>query len=65
MSKLDLVVFGATGFTGKRAIEELARGGKKYADISWAVAGRSQKKLEDLLTETTKKTGMWEIFHID
>ncbi|XP_028161279.1 lipid droplet localized protein-like [Ostrinia furnacalis] len=57
MSKVDLVVFGATGFTGKKVVEELARGEKKYAGISWAVAGRAEKKLEAVLNEVAQKTG--------
>lgn len=57
MSKFDLVVFGATGFTGRKVVEELARGSKKYAGITWAVAGRTEKKLESVLQEVSKKTG--------
>ncbi|KAL0832385.1 hypothetical protein ABMA28_001810 [Loxostege sticticalis] len=57
MSKFDLVVFGATGFTGRKVVEELARGSKKYAGITWAVAGRTEKKLETVLQEVSKKTG--------
>jgi len=42
--KYDIVVFGATGFTGKLAAEHLARTYGK--SIKWAIAGRDQKKLE-------------------
>ena len=42
----DLIVFGATGFTGTLVANYL----KEYApdDLSWAVAGRSQEKLDAL-----------------
>lgn len=47
--KLDLIVFGATGFTGKLVCEYLA---KTYGrDISWGIAGRSHEKLNALATE--------------
>ena len=47
--KLDLIVFGATGFTGKLVCEYLA---KTYGrDISWGIAGRSHDKLNALTTE--------------
>ena len=47
--KLDLIVFGATGFTGKLVCEYLA---KTYdRDISWGIAGRSHEKLNALVTE--------------
>lgn len=56
MSRLDLVIFGATGFTGRKAAEEVARGGKDYDTLSWGVAGRSQDKLEALIKDLTKIT---------
>ena len=40
----DIVVFGATGFTGKLTAEYLAR--HAPADCRWALAGRNQQKLE-------------------
>lgn len=45
--KFDLVLFGATGFTGTLAAKYLA---SKYGDSSlkWAIAGRSKSKLEAL-----------------
>ncbi|XP_059061507.1 saccharopine dehydrogenase-like oxidoreductase [Achroia grisella] len=56
MSRLDIVIFGATGFTGQKAVEEVARGGKDYDTLTWGVAGRSQDKLESLIKEVSKKT---------
>jgi short subunit dehydrogenase-like uncharacterized protein len=42
----DIVLFGATGFTGGLTAEYLA--GNAPAETSWAIAGRNQRKLEDL-----------------
>ena len=42
----DIVLFGATGFTGGLTAEYLA--GHAPAETRWAIAGRNQRKLEDL-----------------
>ena len=42
---LDVVLFGATGFTGQLVAEYLAGGAG--AGARWALAGRNQAKLED------------------
>lgn len=44
--KYHVIVFGATGYTGKLTAEAVL----KYAptDLKWAIAGRSQQKLEGL-----------------
>ncbi|HEY2771981.1 MAG TPA: saccharopine dehydrogenase NADP-binding domain-containing protein, partial [Solirubrobacteraceae bacterium] len=42
----DIVVFGATGFTGALTAEYLARHGP--AGTRWALAGRSRQKLESV-----------------
>src|SRR5262245_26108066 len=39
----DLILFGATGFSGKLVAEYLAR---HDASLTWAIAGRSRDKLE-------------------
>lgn len=53
--KLDVVVFGATGFTGKYIVREFIKiGHKKY---SWGIAGRNHQKLKELLDSVTTKTG--------
>jgi short subunit dehydrogenase-like uncharacterized protein len=44
--RFDVVVWGATGFTGKLVAEYLARNYGVGSGLSWALAGRSQKKLE-------------------
>ena len=49
--KYDLVIFGATGFTGKLVVEYIL---SKYAgnsEIKWAMAGRNLEKLADVRDE--------------
>ncbi|WP_417478805.1 saccharopine dehydrogenase family protein [Maricaulis maris] len=43
--EFDVVVFGATGFTGRLVAEYLAA---EHGAISWAMAGRSQSKLAEV-----------------
>ncbi|KAH8889296.1 hypothetical protein GQ53DRAFT_223077 [Thozetella sp. PMI_491] len=43
----DLVVFGATGYTGKYTAEYIAS--ELPTNLRWAVAGRSQSKLEEVV----------------
>ena len=44
-SKFDIVVYGATGFTGQLVAEYLAGHHKGDANLKWAMAGRSEDKL--------------------
>ena len=44
--ELDLVIFGATGFTGRLTAEYLAH--HAPAGLRWALAGRNESKLEDV-----------------
>ncbi len=48
--EFDLIVYGATGFTGRLAAEYLAQ---RYGDgsVNWAMAGRSLTKLEAVRDE--------------
>lgn len=45
----DLVVFGATGYTGKFTAENVAT--HLPTDLKWAVAGRSRDKLEQVVAK--------------
>lgn len=49
----DVVIFGASGFTGKYVVYELLLKGRK--DLSIAIAGRSKEKLSEVLTEAKKR----------
>ncbi|WP_394843932.1 saccharopine dehydrogenase NADP-binding domain-containing protein [Pendulispora brunnea] len=51
--RFDVVVFGATGFTGKLVAEYLARG-ERAKRLRWAIAGRDKKKLENLKAELVR-----------
>ena len=47
--KNDLIVFGATGFTGKLVVEYLIKHyGLENQKFTWAIAGRDKAKLEEL-----------------
>ena len=41
----DVVVYGATGFTGKLVVEYMLNQYGSDKSISWAMAGRSHEKL--------------------
>jgi len=45
----DLVVFGATGYTGKLTAEHITT--HLPTDLNWAVAGRSRDKLEQTVAK--------------
>jgi short subunit dehydrogenase-like uncharacterized protein len=49
MEKIDIILFGATGFTGQFVAKELAKACSNEK-FTWAIAGRSQNKLNLLLT---------------
>ncbi|KAI5296996.1 hypothetical protein KEM56_005164, partial [Ascosphaera pollenicola] len=49
---IDLVLLGATGYTGVRAAEYIARAFP--TTLRWAVAGRSYEKLRDLVEKLKK-----------
>lgn len=54
--KFDLVVFGASGFTGQYVIKDLVKH-KEQRTVTWAVAGRSKSKLSQCLHEVELETG--------
>lgn len=48
MRKYDIVVLGASGFTGQFVVDEMANFSQTY-NLTWAVAGRNINKLQQLL----------------
>ncbi|SVD39504.1 uncharacterized protein METZ01_LOCUS392358, partial [marine metagenome] len=44
-TNLDIIVYGATGFTGSLCVKYLK---ENYPDINWGIAGRSKEKLISL-----------------
>ncbi|BHF72525.1 hypothetical protein SprV_0401559200 [Sparganum proliferum] len=58
-SKLyDVVIFGATGYTGTVVVEQLAQYCATVSNLTWAVAGRSDTKLEKLLANVADSLGL-------
>ena len=56
MSKpFHIVVWGASGFTGRLVCEHVARDYK--GKVNWAMAGRSKEKLESIRAELAEKYG--------
>lgn len=62
----DIVVFGASGFTGQFVVEEVARAAAAAAAgeghlcsgrLRWAVAGRSSEKLQAVLERAAERLG--------
>jgi short subunit dehydrogenase-like uncharacterized protein len=51
-SKFDIVVYGATGFTGQLVVEYLAANYKSDSGLKWAMAGRSLDKLKSVRDAT-------------
>ncbi|XP_037946560.1 saccharopine dehydrogenase-like oxidoreductase [Teleopsis dalmanni] len=50
--KLDVIIFGATGFTGKYTVFEAA---SVLGNLRWGIAGRNQAKLQSILEEMGAK----------
>lgn len=50
--KYDVIIFGASGYTGKYAIRKAV---DILKDLQWAVAGRNKAKIEETLKDSGKK----------
>ena len=57
--RYDIVVFGATGFTGQYVVDEIARTADEVEGLTWAIAGRTMQKLQAVLTESSQRTGKY------
>ncbi|OQR83864.1 saccharopine dehydrogenase-like oxidoreductase [Achlya hypogyna] len=53
--ELDIVVFGASGFTGQYVALDLAKRAEQTPGLRWAIAGRSAAKLRDVQDFITSK----------
>ena len=50
-TEFDVIVWGATGFTGKIVVEYLyQRYGNQTDQLAWAIAGRDAGKLQSVVT---------------
>ena len=63
--EFDVIVWGATGFTGKLVAEYLLRQYGVGADLNWAIAGRNKKKLEALRDDLGDTAAPLPIFTAD
>ncbi|XP_037828459.1 saccharopine dehydrogenase-like oxidoreductase [Lucilia sericata] len=52
--RLDAIIFGATGFTGKIVMEDAVN---IFKDLKWGIAGRNEGKLKQVLKEVGEKAG--------
>ena len=65
MSKFDVIVWGATGFTGQLVAEYLCRQYGVDRDLRWAIAGRNRNKLESLRDSLGESATALEILVAD
>lgn len=57
-NRLDIVLFGASGFTGKYCVGEVHKLSKSNGrSLTWGIAGRSEEKLKEVMSEYQKKIG--------
>lgn len=54
VEKLDVIIFGASGFTGKHTVFEAI---SVLTNLKWGVAGRNRIKLEAILEDIGTKAG--------
>ena len=61
--RADVVIFGATGYTGQYVVEHAARAAKRGGGdpFTLAVAGRSEDKLRKVLSQAAAATGIPEL----
>ncbi|XP_004537189.1 saccharopine dehydrogenase-like oxidoreductase [Ceratitis capitata] len=52
--KLDVIIFGATGFTGQIVVEKAL---EVLEGLTWGIAGRNKSKLENVLSTAGKAIG--------
>ena len=55
--EFDIIVYGATGYTGRLVAESLSQEYASDSDLRWAMAGRSQSKLEAVRDEIGAPAG--------
>ena len=61
----DVVLLGASGFTGSLAVEHLLKTYGVNQSVNWAIAGRSKAKLEDLKRKIAKELGNDDILQVN
>jgi hypothetical protein len=61
----DVVVLGATGFVGKLTARYLAKTYGVNKEVKWAIAGRSQAKLDEMKSWLAEDIGLSEVLDVD
>jgi len=61
--KYDIIVFGASGFTGQFVVMEMGRFSQIY-NLTWAIAGRNTEKLQNVLDKLYNTIGKFIYFTI-
>jgi short subunit dehydrogenase-like uncharacterized protein len=56
MNRYDLVIYGASGFTGQYVVEYVHRAALEHG-LSWAVSGRNESKLLKVLENASETVG--------
>ncbi|CAM9575588.1 unnamed protein product, partial [Discosporangium mesarthrocarpum] len=58
--EFDVIVLGATGFTGTQVCLHLARSiqNGNWSGISWAIAGRNQERMEEKVISRLRSEGL-------
>jgi len=57
-TEFDLVIWGATGFTGRLTAAHLLEHHGAGGALRWALAGRSREKLDEVAAEIAAETGL-------
>jgi hypothetical protein len=63
--KYDVVVMGATGFTGKLCVRHLAKTYGVNDKVKWAIAGRSQSKLDQVKKMIADELGNQKVLDVE
>jgi short subunit dehydrogenase-like uncharacterized protein len=56
--EFEVVLWGATGFTGRLTAEYLLKEYGATGELRWAVAGRNRNKLDGVMQELSRETGV-------
>ncbi|KAF2898902.1 hypothetical protein ILUMI_07271 [Ignelater luminosus] len=62
--RLDIILFGATGITGKNTVPYLYKFASAKNSLKWGIAGRSKQKLTDVLSEAARRVDVDDLSHI-
>jgi short subunit dehydrogenase-like uncharacterized protein len=63
--KYDVILLGATGFTGALGVRYLAQTYGVNKTVKWAIAGRSQAKLDQLKRDLAKELDLEDLLLVD